>query len=166
MLDSEVCGQPYKWSYNQLSSILAAHVASGVGHEVNTADRRAGGGGDRLLFTAAFKGCLCCGLDNHLANECTAPPCGFCGLRFCFGARKKGTARECLVKKIVGGGKVTDTDIGFNGRPLPAVLLDRINKKATEMKPKEANAVEVQTEPNVTPYMGENDFIEGADESD
>ena len=86
------------------------------------------------------------------------PPCGFCGFRFCFGIRKKGaaSARECLVKKVVNGGKITDEDVGYNGRPLPTALVDQLNDKATKLKAaKESNTTEVQTEPNVTAYDDE-----------
>ena len=115
-----------------------------------------GGGGDKALFTTDFGGCLHCGFDGHKARECTVPPCGYCGFRFCFGIRKKGSARDCLVKKVVDGGKITDKDIGFNGRPLPPALVDQLNDKAGKLKAaKETNAAEVQTEPAVTPYLDE-----------
>ena len=95
--------------------------------------------------------------------ECTAPVCEYCGLRFCFGVRKKGTgkARECLVKKVVGGGKVTDDDVGFNGRPLPQKLVDQINDKAGKLtKAKEANSIEVQTDKNI---IDDFDEVAGGD---
>ena len=107
------------------------------------------------MFTASFKGCLHCGMEGHGTRECTVEPCTYCGLRFCFGIRKRGNKRECLVKKVVEGGAVTNADVGYNGRPLPPVLIDQINDKASKLKgakKKEANAVEVQTEPNVTSY--------------
>ena len=158
MLDDECCGRPYKWSYAQLSSILATLLASGKTAEANAADtpRRGGGGGDKLLFTADFRGCLHCGLDGHTARECTVPPCNFCGFRFCFGVRKKGNERGCLVKKVVDGGKITDKDVGYNGRPLPAALIDQLNDKASKLKAtKETHTAEAQTEANVVSYDDE-----------
>ena len=159
MLDADVCKMPYKWSFRQLSSILAALVATGPAAEVNATERGYGGGNGQL-FTASFKGCLHCGFDNHSTYDCTAPLCDYCGLQFCFGARKKGKARECLVKKLVGGGKITDSDVGFNGRPLPQKLIDQLNDKATKMKAKETNTTEVQTEKNV---IGDYDDVAEGD---
>ena len=155
MLDDEVCGKPYKWSYSQLSSILATLLASNAPAEVNAAEGpRRGGGGDKLLFTQDFRGCLHCGLEGHTARECTVPPCTYCNFRFCFGVRRKGGPRDCLVKKVVNGGKITDKDVGYNGRPLPTALIEQLNDKASKIKgEKETNTAEAQTEPNVSQYL-------------
>ena len=106
-------------------------------------------------------------MANHETRACTLPPCGYCGLRFCFASRKKGppAARECLVKKVVNGGAVADTDVGFNGRPLPAMLVTQINDKAKKLKAKanETHATETQTEKNIIDddeYVGESDHME------
>ena len=152
MLNAEVCDKPYEWSFRQLSAILAALVAEPTA-EANAVEsgRRNGGGNDKYLFTPDFKGCLHCGFDGHSTRECKVPPCGYCGFRFCFGIRKKGNARECLVKKVVSGGEINDKDVGFNGRPLPPALVEQLNDKAQKMKAaKETNSAEAQTEPNVT----------------
>ena len=170
MCEAEVCKLSYKWTYGQLSSILASHITSSVFAEANATDvdpRRHGGGSDASIGTAAFKGCLNCGLDNHTTWKCSARECDYCGLRFCFGVRKRGPRPGCLVKKIVTGGSISDADIvGLDGKPLKESLVARIKEKAADMlkaKSSEVNAAGVQTEPNVTPYMGENDYAEESD---
>ena len=171
MRKAEVTKKDYDWNYEQLTSMLASLVAEArPAAEANTTDIGRGGGGgenDRLLFTSGFKGCLHCGFTNHATRECTVPPCGYCGLRFCFANRKKGppAARECLVKKVVNGGEVTDSDVGLNGRPLPPPLVKQINEKAQKLKAKanESNTTETQTEKNVIDSddcVGESDHME------
>ena len=168
MCEAEVCGQPYKWTYGQLASILATLIATGPAAEANAADYPRGGvgGADRALFTAAFKGCLHCGLDNHETRDCKVQPCGFCNLRFCFGIRKKGKARSCLVKRLIEGGKITDADIGFNGKPLPPHLIEQINERVVKIKAKtnETNTAGVQTEKNA--QDDDDDDDDGAYESE
>ena len=172
MCTAEVCKKPYDWTYGELTAILASHISTQSIAEANSTDTipRGGGGNgnDRLLFTNKFRGCLHCGLDNHETRECHVPPCSYCGLRHCFGLRKRGppASRECLVKKVVGGGKVTDSDVGYNGRPLPAVLIAQINDKAAKLKQSETNATETQTDltkDGMDPddmYAGESDCCE------
>ena len=143
---------------------LGLHAGTCALIEANASERgngyERGGGGQ--LFTSSFPGCLHCGYDNHKTFDCTAALCDYCGLKFCFGSRKRGSgkARDCLVKKVVGGGKVTDADVGFNGRPLPQKLIDQINDRATKMKAKETNTTEVQTEKNV---IGDYDDVAEGD---
>ena len=110
MCKAEVLKKAYEWSYEELTSLLASHIsAARPTAEANMTDVPRGGG-DGRLFTSSFRGCLHCGLDGHGTRECTEPPCRYCGLRFCWGARKKGSAaaRSCLVKRIVEGGSITD----------------------------------------------------------
>ena len=171
MNKAEVRKKDYDWDFQELTALLSSLITANQtpSAEANASDvSRRNGDGDRLLFTAGFKGCLHCGFDNHATRECTVPPCGFCGFRFCFGVRKKGGARGCLVKKVVGGGKITDSDVGFNGRPLPPALIDQMNDKAAKLKAAggEANSTETQTEPEknvIDPddlYAGESDCCE------
>ena len=169
MCKAEVCKKNYEWNYEELTALLASHIASVRPKAESFSTDVARGGGDSALFTTKFKGCLHCGLDGHGTRECTEPPCGYCGLRFCFGVRKKGAARSCLVKRLVGGGKINDSDVGFNGRPLPPQLIEQMQDKAAKLKKaaagSESNTTEVQTEPNV---LGDYDeeLLEAEGDSD
>ena len=164
MCKAEVQRTGYEWTYEELTAMLSAHITGEEVAEANAAEaptaRGGGGGGEAALFTVNFRGCLHCGLDGHSTRECIVEPCGYCGLRFCFGIRKRGNKRDCLTKKVVNGGKVTNADVGFNGRPLPPALIDQINDKAGKLKAagaaKETNAAEAQTEPNVS-YLDEEE---------
>ena len=152
MCRAEVTKKAYDWSYEELTAILSSDMAGArPAVEVNAAEPRGGGG--NALFTMKFNGCLHCGLDGHYTRECAEPPCEYCGFRFCFGVRKKGpmAARSCLVKRVVQGGKITDADVGYNGKPLPARLVEQLNDKAAKLKTGggETNTTEVQTERNV-----------------
>ena len=150
MCKAEVQKKPYEWTYDELTAILSSHITSSSTAELNNTEfpRGGGGGGGGAFGTVEFKGCLNCGFDNHSTRKCTAPPCAYCGLRYCFGARKRGNVRSCLVKKIVEGGKIEDTDIGLNGQPLPATVITKLNEKAAALKAKsaEVNAAGVQTD--------------------
>ena len=164
MCRAEVTKKPYDWTFEELAAILSSDIANvELPAEANAADVRGGGGGGNALFTMKFNGCLHCGIEGHTTRECAEPPCEYCGFRFCFGVRKKGPAavRSCLVKKIVQGGKITDADVGYNGRPMPARLIEQMNDKAAKLKADkgETNTTEVQTEPNVTPWVDE--YAEG-----
>ena len=176
MCKAEVTKKPYKWTYNELTSLLASHIANvRQSTEVNATDfERRGGGGDGVLFTTKFRGCLHCGLDGHGTRECTEPPCKYCGLRFCWGARKKGSAaaRSCLVKRIVEGGSITDSDLGYNGRPMPSQLIEQMKDKAAKMRAArgggggEANSAETQTEKNVVAYDLDEELEVASGDSD
>ena len=170
MCKDEVRKRPYEWTYEELTAILSSHITSSSTAEVNNTEfprggGGGGGGGGGAFGTVDFKGCLNCGFDNHPTRKCTAPPCTYCGLRFCFGARKRGNVRSCLVKKIVEGGKVEDTDLGLNGQPLPPTVIAKLNEKATALKAKsaEVNATGVQTD---SPKNVIDDDDSGAEESD
>ena len=120
-----------------------------------------GGGGGGAIGTPSFGGCLNCGLDGHVARKCNSTPCPYCGLRFCFGARKRGPLLGCLVKKIVGGGCIEPSDVGLNGKPIADSLATKIKEKAAELaaaKAKEANTAS-QTEANVI----DDDLIAGGE---
>ena len=165
MCKAEVRKKPYEWTYEELTAILSSLITSRPAAEANNTEpfQRGGGG---AFGTIDFKGCLNCGFDNHSSRKCTAPPCTYCGLRYCFGARKRGTVRSCLVKKIVEGGKVEDTDVGLNGQPLPATVVAKLNEKAAALKAKsaEVNAAGVQTDPPLKNVIDDDDY--GAEESD
>ena len=165
MCKAEVRKKPYEWTYEELTAILASHITSSPVAEANNTEYPRGGGGG-AFGTPEFKGCLNCGFDNHTTRKCTAPPCGYCGLRFCFGARKRGTVRGCLVKRVVEGGKIGDADLGLNGRPLPASVIEKLNEKAAALKAKsaEVNAAGVQTDPPLKNVIDDDDS--GAEESD
>ena len=98
-------------------------------------------------------------MDNHQARYCKSPPCDYCGLRYCFGARKHGPQPGCLVKKVVEGGAIGPTDLGLNGRPLTEQLIARLKERATELKAgkaQEANAAS-QTTPVDESLIAEGD---------
>ena len=71
-------------------------------------------------------------------------------MRFCYGIRQKGR-KYCLVKKILDGGAIDDSDVGLNGRPLAGHLQAQIKERAEKLKAEkqEANSTETQTEKNV-----------------
>ena len=92
MCKAEVRKRPYEWTYEELTAILSSLITSSPAAEANNTENPGGGGGGGF-GTPEFKGCLNCGFDNHTARKCTAPPCTYCGLRFCFGARKRGAVR-------------------------------------------------------------------------
>ena len=142
MRKAEVTKKAYDWNYEQLTSMLASLIADArPAAEANTTDLgRGGGGGTNIIGTLGFTGCLSCGLDNHISKKCIAPPCTYCGMRICFGARKRGPMPGCLVKKLVGGGKIDKNDIGLNGKPLFGHLLDKIKERAEEIKAKKGDA--------------------------
>ena len=166
MCEAEVCKRPYKWSYEQLTALLSSHITAGssVLTEVNTYER---GGGDGI-GTMGFTGCLSCGLENHMSKKCHSPPCDYCGMRICFGARKRGPVVGCLVKKIVGGGQVGKNDVGLNGKPLFGHLLDKIKERAEEMKAKkgEKGETEVNAASQTDKTVDDDDADDGAYESE
>ena len=41
--------------------------------------------------------------------------------------------KGCLVKKLVGGGVIDDTDVGLNGKPLFGHLLEMIKERANKI---------------------------------
>ena len=86
-------------------------------------------------------------------------PCTYCGLKYCFGIRKRGP-KGCMVKKIVDGGVIETTDLGLNGKPLTDPLIARIKERAEELKAaktKEANTA-TQTTPDDDLYAdGDSD---------
>ena len=150
MAKNEIRKKPYSWTYAELTSILAADIAaaSSVPAEANTADTPSSGGLCGPVGTVDFTGCLNCGLTNHTTKKCTTAPCTYCGLRFCYGIRHQGK-KYCLVKKIVDGGAIEDSDVGLNGRPLAGHLQGWIKERAEKIKKeksaKEANSTETQT---------------------
>ena len=174
MCKAEVCQKPYEWSYSELVALLSSHITSSASEaEANAADLPqgggGGGGGGGSIGTASFEGCLSCGLDGHPARRCRATPCEYCGLRFCFGIRKRGPKKGCLVKKLVEGGAIGPSDTGLNGRPITESpsLVARLKEKAEELKavkPNESNTASVQTEKNV--YTPEDDDDVCGGESD
>ena len=146
MCQAEVCKKSYDWNFRELTAILSTYISSkSAAAEANTTEpdgaaataaaaaaaaaARAG-----TVGTTRFRGCLNCGLDSHQARQCETPPCSICGLRFCFGIRKRGPKKGCLVKKILEGGKIEATDLGLNGHPLTESLIARINARAAELK--------------------------------
>ena len=176
MCRAEVTKSKYPWSYEELTALLASHIAAArPTAEANAIDYgRHSGGGDGVLFTTKFRGCLHCGLEGHGTRECTEPPCGYCGLRFCWGARKKGgaEARKCLVKRLVEGGSIGDSDLGYNGRPMPSQLVEQMKDKAKKMRAArgggdgEVNNAESQTEKNVTAYDLDDELEVASGDSD
>ena len=80
-------------------------------------------------------------MDNHQARFCKSPPCGYCGLRYCFGARKHGPQPGCLVKKIVEGGAIGSADLGLNAKPLTEQLIAKLKERAAELKANKAKEV-------------------------
>ena len=85
-------------------------------------------------------------MDNHQARFCKSTPCSYCGLRVCFGARKRGPQVGCLVKKIVEGGAVGPKDVGLNGKPLNEALVARVKERAAEIKDKKTNEANTATQ--------------------
>ena len=121
-----------------------------------------------LPYTTDFDGCLNCGSNDHSTRKCTAKPCAYCGLRFCFGARVRGPKPGCLAKKVVEGGEISTTDLGLNGRPLNVYLTGQIKDKAEVIKARAANATKeanaaVQTDPKIKNVIDPDDY---ANESD
>ena len=165
MNECEVRKKPYSWSYEELTAILASLIADGTDREANSTDvQPPGGGGGGAIGTFAFKGCLNCGLDNHHSRKCTTTPCAYCGLRFCFGARKRGPKPGCLVKKLIEGGSVGKSDVGLNNRPLGSHLIAQLKEKAEALKAeKETNTAGVQT---VATPDDDDDDDDGAYESE
>ena len=168
MNECEVRLMPYEWTYEQLTAILASLIgdASSIA-EANAADTPRNRGG--AIGTAEFEGCLNCGMTNHTTKRCMTQPCGFCGMRFCFGIRKRGPTPGCLVKKIIDGGELKDSDIiGLNGKPLNTYLVGQIKEKADALKSKrkgnETHTASVQTPPpqdlDEDDYVGESDCCE------
>ena len=169
MNKADVCNQPYEWSYTELVAMLSSHITSASpSAEANAADVPHGGGGGGAPGTTDFDGCLNCGSNDHSTRKCTAKPCAYCGLRFCFGARVRGPKPGCLAKKVVEGGEISTTDLGLNGRPLNVYLTGQIKDKAEVIKARAANATKeanaaVQTDPKIKNVIDPDDY---ANESD
>ena len=75
--------------------------------------------------------------------------CTYCGLRYCFGARKRGPQQGCLVKKLVEGGEIGPTDLGLNAKPISEQMSVRIKERAEELK---AKANETNTATQTVPH--------------
>ena len=140
----------FSGAHPPLVGCLSAHIATSPGGaEANAAEPPGGGGGGGKPGTLEFKGCFNCGLDNHQARFCKSPPCTYCGLRYCFGARKRGPQQGCLVKKLVEGGEIGPTDLGLNAKPISEQMSVRIKERAEELK---AKANETNTATQTVPH--------------
>ena len=163
MCTAEVRKREYDWTYQELTALLSAHIAArSGGAEANAAEPKGpgggggGGGGGGKPGTSDFKGCFNCGGDNHQARYCKAQPCAYCGLRYCFGARKRGPQPGCLVKKLVDGGEIGPSDLGLNAKPITESMIARLKERAEELKAKanETNTA-TQTAPDDELYEGD-----------
>ena len=165
MCKAEVRKRPYEWSYEELTAILSSHItaSSSAIAETNSTERGGNGGG---IGSSSFAGCLSCGLDGHISKKCNSPPCSYCGMRICFGARKRGPMVGCLVKKLVDGGKLDKSDVGLNGKPLFGHLLDKVKEKAEEMKAAKKGDAEVNAASQTDKTIDDDDDDDGAYESE
>ena len=129
MHEREACGREYKWSYDQLTSILTSLIVDLNPLEANTMQRGSEEGREQQQQqrqNADGMVCLNCGRKGHKYTECKRK-CSYCSLGCCGGVRAQ--RANCMVRH-----GVPDDAKDVLGRPLHRAVRERIVKRAQQMK--------------------------------